>query len=64
MTWFFSNGTRSRHETDSRNDDPGRPASGAWRDQKVDDPFEDPKVRQRIAEMIVRATARPDKFGG
>lgn len=28
------------------------------------DPFEDPRVRRRIAEMIIRSVVKPDKLGG
>lgn len=33
---------------------------GAWREQAIADPFEDPKVRRRIAELIIDATVKPD----
>jgi hypothetical protein len=48
-----------------QNGDPARPDSGlaSWRDQKVADPFDDPKVRQRVAELIIRAVAKPERFG-
>jgi hypothetical protein len=61
MAWFSPN----NNNTNGRNDDSGRPDSipASWRDEKVEDPFDDPKVRQRIAEMIIRSVVKPDKFG-
>jgi len=33
---------------------------GAWREQAVAGPFDDPKVRRRIAELIIDAAAKPE----
>jgi hypothetical protein len=33
---------------------------GAWREQAIADPFEDPKVRRRIAELIIDAKVKPE----
>ncbi len=61
MSWFSSNNNNSN----TRNDGSARPGlvPASWRDEKVEDPFEDPKVRQRIAELINRSVVKPDKFG-
>ena len=40
----------------------GGRASSSWREEQVDDPFEDPKVRQCIAELIIRAVVRTDRY--
>lgn len=56
----------------SRFPDDDRPANepvrpklnlGAWREQGVENPFEDPKVRARIAEAIVQPLLKAAKFG-
>jgi hypothetical protein len=61
MAWFSANNNNSN----ARNDGSARPdlVPASWRDEKVADPFDDPKVRQRIAEMIIRSVVKPDKFG-
>ncbi len=48
-----------------RNDDPqSRLGLDSWRDQNVEDPFDDPRVRQRISELIIRAIVKPPRLGG
>ena len=61
MAWFSASNSNSS----ARNDGSVRPdvVPTSWRDEKVADPFDDPKVRQRIAEMIIRSVVKPDKFG-
>lgn len=53
----FSNSDRPAEE-------PVRPRLdlGAWREQPVEDPFEDSKVRARIGEAIVRPMLKAAKF--
>jgi hypothetical protein len=34
---------------------------GAWREQPVAQPFDDPKVRRRIAELIIEAAAKTEE---
>jgi hypothetical protein len=61
MAWFSPNNNNSK----SRNDGSAQPDRfpASWRDEKVEDPFDDPKVRQRIADLIIRSVVKPDKFG-
>lgn len=61
MTWFSSNNNKSN----GRNEDPVRPdlAPASWREEKVEDPFDDPKVRKRIAELIIRSVVKPGAYG-
>jgi len=51
---------------DFRQLDPARrrPVFGSWRDEKVEDPFDDPKVRQRIAELIIQAATKEKPYPG
>lgn len=62
MSWFSSNTNKPKPGND---DDSARtdriPAS--WRDEKVEDPFDDPKVRKRISELIIRSVIKPSQFG-
>lgn len=61
MSWFSSNNNKS----DRQNERPARPEFPleSWRDEKVEDPFDDPKVRKRIAELIIRSVVKPGPFG-
>jgi hypothetical protein len=51
--------------SDRRDDDlaPGPMDLHGWRSQHVENPFDDPKVRQRMAELIVRSAMKADRFG-
>ena len=58
MSRFFSNGATLR------DDDPPRldRALASWRDEKIEDPFDDLKIRQRMAELICRSALQTNKF--
>ena len=58
MTRFFSNGANP-----PAGDPPSEGIPASWRDEKVEDPFDDLKIRQRMAELIVRAALRDNKAG-
>jgi hypothetical protein len=61
MSWFSLNGGK----TNGRNEGPVRPdpLPASWRDEKVEDPFDDPQVRKRIADVIIRSVIKPNTFG-
>jgi hypothetical protein len=56
----MSNNPDSEDGTEpSRQNAPGLDL-GAWREQAIADPFDDPKVRRRIAELIIDAAVKPE----
>ena len=57
MSRFFSN------DAIPPDNDPPRPVAvpPSWRDEKIEDPFDDLNIRQRMAELIVRAALREQK---
>lgn len=56
MSRFFSSGANPPD-----GDPPSERIPASWRDEKVEDPFDDLKIRQRMAELIVRAALRDNK---
>jgi hypothetical protein len=44
-------------------DESNRAAESEMRDVDVENPFEDPEVRQRMAELIARAARRTKRTG-
>ena len=46
-----------------RDDDSAWPRGipAAWRDEKIEDPFDDLKIRQRMADLISRSALKSDK---
>jgi hypothetical protein len=58
MSRFFPNGANP-----PAGDPPSDRIPASWRDETVEDPFEDLRIRQRMAELIVRAALRDNKAG-
>jgi hypothetical protein len=56
---------KSTNNNEGHPDDDARSFDlGTWRHAQVEDPFEDPRVRQRISELIIRAVVKPPRLGG
>ena len=61
MSWFSASNNKPNERKDGSDRPEYYPAS--WRDEKVENPFDDPKVRRRVADLIIRSVVKPDKFG-
>lgn len=63
MSRFFSIGANPP------DDDPARPnrlaswPDRSWRDEKIEDPFDDLRIRQRMADLISQSALKPGKSG-